>query len=115
MLKEFMKGMYQIAVIEHLNYYNDMLQNCEVTKYSTEYWKDAIALYSSLTEKEKSILLRIVRQTSVDAISSVLGIMDNTTFLQNGSFECKLYINKINTEFELQDTFLELVELDEFK
>ena len=43
---------------------------------SDRYWRSALALFSSLTEEQRSILFEIMRQVSLDTASNILGVLD---------------------------------------
>lgn len=46
----------------------------------------------------------------IDTISNMLGVIDGSSTLKDCSFEPKLLLDSIDTEGELQDSFLEFIE-----
>ena len=54
--------------------------------------------------------MNVIKQTMIDTISSLFGILDGSSTLSGGNMEFDIKINGMSTEDELQDTFLELVE-----
>lgn len=54
--------------------------------------------------------MKIIEQTMIDSISNMLGIIDGNSTLKGCSLEPKLLLDSIDTEGELQDSFLEFIE-----
>lgn len=54
-----------------------------------EYWKNAINLYSTFDNNQKEIFINILKQTIVDTISGVFGILDGSSTLLGGNYEFK--------------------------
>lgn len=54
--------------------------------------------------------MTIIEQTMIDTISNMLGVIDGSSTLKDCSFELKLLLDSIDTEGELQDSFLEFIE-----
>lgn len=46
----------------------------------------------------------------IDTISGVFGVLDGSSTLKDGEFECEVKINGVITKNELQDFFLDFVE-----
>lgn len=110
MNEEFVKSIYETVVEEGKNIYKDLYENTEVTERTVDYWKNALELYRSFDDRQKKVFLDIVKQTMIDTISSVFGILDGSSTLSGGDFEFEVKINGIGTEDELQDIFLGFVE-----
>lgn len=53
---------------------------------------------------------RILKQVIIDTVSHIFGVLDGSSTLSEGDFDINVEINDINTEGELQDTFLAFVE-----
>ena len=81
-----------------------------MTSKTDDYWKRAIGFYDSLTDENKDILIKIIEQTMIDTISNMLGVIDGSSTLKDCSLEPKLLLDSIDTEGELQDSFLEFIE-----
>lgn len=106
----FVKSLYESIVNENLQLYKDLYETTIVTSKTDDYWKRAIGFYDSLTDENKDILMNIIEQTMIDTISNMLGVIDGSSTLNNCSLEPKLLLDSIDTEGELQDLFLELIE-----
>lgn len=110
MNEEFARSIYETVVEEGKNIYKELYENTEVTEKTVDYWKNVLALYHSLDEKQRNVLIDIVQQIMIDTVSSVFGILDGSSTLSGGEFEFEVKINGISTEDELQDAFLEVAE-----
>ena len=80
-----------------------------------EYWGKVLNFYEDLSEERKEILMSIIKQTIIDTISNVLGIIDGSSTLNDCDLEPKLLLDNKDTENELQDTFLAYIEENHMK
>jgi hypothetical protein len=110
MNEEFVKNIYETVIEGGKNIYRDLYENTEVTERTIDYWKNALELYRSFDDKQKNVFMDIVKQTMIDTVSSVFGVLDGSSTLTGGDFEFEVRINGVSTEDELQDTFLGFVE-----
>ena len=109
--EEFVQRVYESVVNENLDSYKDLFQNTEITNTTMNYWKKAITFYSSFEDGEKSIFFDIIRQIIIDTISSIFEIMDGSSTLSGGDeIDVSVEINGIDTDHDLQDSFLAFVE-----
>jgi hypothetical protein len=106
----FVKSLYKSIVKENLKLYKDLYETTKVTPKTDDYWKEAIGFYDNLSEENKNILMKIIEQTMIDTISNMLGLIDGSSTLKDCSLEPKFLLNSIDTEGELQDSFLEIIE-----
>lgn len=106
----FVKSLYDSIVKEDLQLYKNLYETTNVGPKTDEYWKQAISFYDCLTDENKDILMTILEQTMIDTISNMLGVIDGSSSLKNCSLEPKLLLDSNDTEGELQDYFLELIE-----
>ena len=106
----FVKSLYESIIKENLEIYKDLYETTNVTSITDEYWKKAIGFYDSLTDENKDTLTKIIEQTMIDTISNMLGVIDGSSTLKDCSLEPKLLLDSIDTEGELQDSFLEFIE-----
>ncbi len=106
----FVKSLYESIVKENIQLYKDMYQTPRNPFKGDGYWKVTSSFYHSLTIEDKDILMKIIEQTMIDTISNILGAIDGSATLQNCSLEPKLLLDAIDTEGELQDSFLEFIE-----
>lgn len=110
MNEEFIKNLYKTIIEDGRSIYKDLYENTEVTEQTVDYWKNALELYHSFNENQQNMFMDIVKQTMIDTISSIFGILDGSSTLSGGDFEFEVKINGFSTECELQDTFLRFVE-----
>lgn len=110
MINTFVKSLFESIVKENLQLYKDLYETTNVTEKTDDYWKKTIGFYDSLTDENKAILMRIIEQTMIDTISNMLGVMDGSSTLKDCLLEPKLLLESIDTEGDLQDSFLEFIE-----
>ena len=110
MNENFVKSIYKTLVEDGKEIYRDLYDNTKVTEGTVDYWKNALELYHSFDDKQKDVFMNIVKQTIIDTISSVFGVLDGSSTLSGEDYEFEVRINGISTEDELQDTFLGFVE-----
>ena len=109
--EQFVKSLYVSIVEPNLKHYDKMLNTeLRLDIKIDEYWFTTLEFYQKLSDKEKHIIMNMTRQTIIDTISSVLGIIDGSSTLYDCDLEPKLLLDNIDTEGELQDEFLEYVE-----
>ena len=106
----FVKSLYESIVKENLQLCKNLYENTNMTPKTDDYWKKNIGFHDRLTEENKDILMRIIEQTMIDTISNMLGVIDGSSTLKDCSFEPKLLLDSIDTEGELQDSFLVFIE-----
>lgn len=106
MNKDFIEEIYREIVENGMVMYKDLFENTEIDNNTIEYWANSIIFYNSLSSYQKDILFKIIEQTIIDTISSVFNILDNSF----NNYNIDISINSINTDDELQDTFLDFVE-----
>ncbi len=110
LVERFAKSLYESIVKENLELYKDMYQNIKIDSHTDEKGKGTINFYNDLTDEQRVMLFEIIEQTMIDTVSTVLGIIDGHVTQANDSIEPKLLLNSMDTEGELQDSFLVYVE-----
>lgn len=110
MNEQFVKSLYKSIVKENLELYKSLFETTTVSDSTIDYWRKALGLYNSLGAENKDVLFKIIEQTMIDTISNMLGIIDGSSTLTGCSVEPKLFLNSIDTEGDLQDSFLEYIE-----
>ena len=106
----FVKSLYESIVKENLQLFKNLYETTNVTPKTDDHWRKAISFYDSLTDENKDTLMSIIEQIMIDTISNMLGVIDGNSTLKDCSFEPKLLLDSIDTEGELQDSFLEFIE-----
>ncbi|WP_165061061.1 transposase [Adlercreutzia sp. ZJ154] len=110
MNEEFVRRIYDTLVSEGCEEYKTLFEKTAITDQTIEYWKRAICFFQGFDNSQKDIFYDILRQTIIDTISGVFGVFDGSTALIGGNMECSIQIDGVDTESELQDTFMEFVE-----
>ena len=110
MNEEFIKKLYKTIVTDGIGEYHNLLENTNCKDATDRHWISTLELYEQLSSEEKEKMLKFAELIIIDTISSVFGIFDGSSTLSGGDFEFDIKINGVNTENELQDTFLEYVE-----
>ena len=106
----FVKSLYESIVKENVQLDKELYETTNVTTNTDDYWKKAIVFYDSLADEDKDVLIKIIEQTMIDTISNMLGVIDGSSTLKDCSIEPKLLLDSIDTEGELQDSFLKFIE-----
>jgi putative transposase len=109
---EFARKLRDELVNKDLKRYEELFQSTAMTTVSDPYWRQALSFYSSLGEAQRDTLFQIIRQTSIDTVSSVLGVLDGVIRLEGQSEGFKLTTESSSELLNqgLQDAFLELEE-----
>ncbi|WP_066531785.1 hypothetical protein [Erythrobacter sp. CCH5-A1] len=64
------------AVDELVATYEGLLRNVDRNKATDPYWQALLRLFDTLDEDGQAVLVRVMRQTSVDAVSSALSLLE---------------------------------------
>ncbi|MDR6797427.1 transposase [Acinetobacter calcoaceticus] len=110
--KEFVKELINTVSDEYIDTYKQIysstLMDDKIKK--DPYWFDALTFYQSLTQKDKETLFKIIKQTTIDTTSTILGIIDGPVSLDQISGDFMLtYTENEKTVIlsgDLQDEFL---------
>ena len=104
---------YELVVQHNCALYEELFESTTSDAAIDPYWKSAVALYKSLNEGEKSTLHKVIRQVTVDAVSTILSMLDGISSLP-GSNDLELRSRSDSRQLngELQNLFLEI---DEFR
>ena len=76
MIEQFAEELYKSTVEENMKLYRQFFLYDPNEEGTIEYWKNAIAFYDKLDDKDKEILFSIIKSTIVDTVSNVLAILD---------------------------------------
>ena len=109
-MEKFIEKLYKAIIKDGIDEYKDVLETTDLKDVTDKYWKKSLALYKSLTPDNREKMLKFAELVMIDTISSIFGVLDGSSSLQEESFECNVSINGASTENELQDTFLAYVE-----
>lgn len=107
--EDFIKNLYHSVIKENSTIYWDLFTNTDINKVKDSYWKEALKLYTDLSDENKDVLFKIIEQVQVDAVSNILGVLDGTTSIEAEDVEFKLITEDNDKQIngDLQDLFLE--------
>lgn len=108
--EEFVKRVYKTVVEEGCDSYREIYENTEIEESNDIYYKKALEFYKAMDNDKKEIFLDVIRQTMIDTISHIFGILDGSSTLTGGNIEAYVTLDNVSTENELQDEFLMYVE-----
>ena len=111
MNEQFVKDIFDTLVNDSTNTYKELFDSTVINEKTVDYWKNSLMLYNSLDQNQKRIFLRVIKQITIDTISSIFSVFDGVSALkEHGCYDVKVTINGEDTENELQDSFLEYIE-----
>ena len=104
-----MKQLHQSIISENLTTYRELFESTNSNEVTDPYWKDAIRLYTGLSNENKAILFKILEQIEVDTVSTVLRIIDEGLRIEDKELDFQLTINDHGKPIngDLQYLFLE--------
>jgi len=110
--KEFVKELINTISDEYIDTYKQIYSSTLIDNKIKEdpYWFDALTFYQSLSQKDKETLFKIIKQTTIDTTSIILGIIDGPVSLNQipGDFTLTYTENEktVILNGDLQDEFL---------
>ncbi|MGE8599321.1 MAG: transposase [Acinetobacter calcoaceticus] len=110
--KEFVKELINTVSDEYIDTYQQIYSSTLIdSKIKKDpYWFDALTFYQSLSPKDKETLFKIIKQTTIDTTSIILGIIDGPVTLNQipGDFTLTYTENEktVILSGDLQDEFL---------
>ncbi|MCU4565076.1 MULTISPECIES: transposase [Acinetobacter] len=110
--KEFVKELINTVSDEYIDTYQQIYSSTLIDNKIKKdpYWFDALTFYQSLSQKDKETLFKIIKQTTIDTTSTILGIIDGPVNLNqiSGDFTLTYTENKktVILNGDLQDEFL---------
>lgn len=112
--EHFVSRVRSTVVQQNAAIYRSLFESTTPESASDAYWKRALALHRSLSDKDQAVLLEIMRQVAVDTVSHLFGILDGASALEGPREDFMLTSqpggSKLNGS--LQDLFLEAEERD---
>ncbi len=111
---DFVESLYKSIIVEHMELYENIF-NTAVHENMPEYRKKTLEFYNNLSQENKEVLMGLLKQSMINAISNLLGIIDGSSTLNDCDLEPKLLLDNKDTENELQDTFLAYIEENHMK
>jgi hypothetical protein len=89
---------------------DDEILNADQPRKLDPQFQSTLNLYSGLTDTQKGQFLAAIRQTYIDSISEILGILDGSTSFKDWNDDWNLIYKEQKLNGSLQDYFLEAVE-----
>lgn len=111
-VEEFVTKIRGSVVDENLYAYRSIFKTTSVSDAADSYWKEALTFFNGLDQNQRDVLFEIIRQVEVDTVSNMLGVLDNTTVLENQEDNFELRYGQEVFSGSLQDVFLEQEETD---
>jgi hypothetical protein len=88
--------------------YKDLFESTKSQDVTDAYWKQALTLYCSLSDGDRVVFLDVLQQVTVDAVSSLLGVLDGSSSLEPPSaLTLTSFPDDQKLNGSLQDLFLE--------
>ncbi|WP_454745277.1 hypothetical protein [Ciceribacter selenitireducens] len=86
--EELVAKIRRSVIDENQALYRDLFENTTTTSATDPYWARAKNLFESLDRDQRDIFLETIRQTSIDTVSNLLGIIDGVNSIDdvNGDF-----------------------------
>jgi hypothetical protein len=98
-----------MVVDENTRIYSDLLSATTLDEATDPYWKSLLGFFRSLSTQDQETTLRLIRQTVVDTVSSMLNVIDGLSSIA-GSRDIRLSVGGETISGDLQDLFLEAEE-----
>ncbi len=106
------KALLQDACESNIAFYRNIIDDEIPDAIKDPLWRRVVALARALPPEQQQILLDFARQVAIDAVSTVCGGLDGSTPLGGAYLELSLVDGEGQQHAgELQEAFLELVEL----
>ncbi|MDP5104360.1 MAG: hypothetical protein NWP98_10585 [Erythrobacter sp.] len=74
--EELAAALHAEAVKDLVATYERLLRTSEPTEATDSYWQDLLGFYGALDGEGRQMVLRVMHQTSVDAVSSALSLLE---------------------------------------
>ncbi|MBW8321032.1 MAG: hypothetical protein K0M49_12065 [Arenimonas sp.] len=86
--EDFVMKIRKSVINENQVLYRDLFENTPIDSATDPYWINAKNLFGSLKHDQRDIFLEVIRQTSIDTASNLLGIIDGVNSIDdvNGDF-----------------------------
>jgi hypothetical protein len=106
---EFVSKLRMSVVEENVAIYKQLFSGTMPDDAEDAHWKRVLTLFRSISIEAREVFFEVIRQTSVDAVSNVLGVIDGTSSLEGCSDNFKLLYggSSEGLEGDLQSIFLE--------
>lgn len=103
--EQFVKAVYETVVQEGLHTYKEMYEE-EVSPSDTDLYSHAIHMYQQMNPEQQKLMMHIIEVVMVETVSHVFGLIDGSSGLIDSDIEATLLLDDVDTEGELQDSFI---------
>jgi len=103
---DFAAAIDEVVVEDNIRIYDGLFRKTVRSKVSDPYWKQALELFDSLSDTQRTVLMHIVGQVTIDAVSSTLAVLDGAARLPGQTVPFKLMHGSTPLGATLQDHFL---------
>lgn len=106
----FVNAILSEVLDSNIRFYREALEGSE--EATDPYWIASRSFYSRLPAAERELVIRMMQQSAVDALSNILGILDGTSTLDGygEDFTLEYGASKKKLNGDLQDLFLAQIE-----
>jgi hypothetical protein len=104
--EEFSRKIYDVVVEENMTIYRQTFLRTKPSEVTDPYYKRVFTLFDELSPAQKDCLFEIMRQVTVDSVSSVLGVIDGSSFIDSSAPTFELMCGAEHLEGDLQMYFL---------
>ena len=113
--ESFVKNTRSSIIDLNIGLYKEMFEKGSEEQATDLYWKEALTFFGKLTQSEKDVFFKIIRQVSVDTTSSIFAVLDGVSEFEDQDQEFILSTKESNDclSGSLQDLFLELEEISD--
>lgn len=111
--KQFAESLSSDLIQELCDDYISLLEEYPIENATDKYWIEILGLYRKESDHVRALLLKIMRRTMIDTVSTVLGVIDGESNLGNKSYNFIILDKKSGEKVngELQEMFLQNIEL----
>jgi hypothetical protein len=106
----FVNALLSDILDRNIGFYRQALEGAG--EATDPYWIAARSFYSRLPPADRELVIRMMQQSAIDAISSILGVLDGTSTLDGyrGGFALEHGRSGEKLNGDLQDFFLAQIE-----
>lgn len=109
---EFINALRQVVIAETGVHYETSLNDTRAATDPT--WKNFKSIYASLNAAQQKAVLAFIRLVQVDTVSSMLGVLDGSSYLSDHDEQFTLTTSQgEELNGDLQEIFLEIEERNE--
>lgn len=105
--EQFVHGLLVSVVDENAETYRQLFIDTQASSARDPYWQQALTLFGTLSPDQREVFFAILRQVCVDTTSNILGIIDNSSYVEGSSGDMSLLDEDGSTlNGDLQSLFL---------